>query len=55
MKKAKELEVDTIGGHKSPLTKEEEKAISNFIMAEKEKRRLKELKRKTLTKKRQLT
>jgi hypothetical protein len=33
-----------------PLTKAEEKAISDFIRADKEKRKLKELKKKTTTK-----
>lgn len=37
--KLKELDVDFIGGQK-PLTKEEELAISAFIQADKEKRRL---------------
>ncbi|MBK8611871.1 MAG: hypothetical protein IPL84_18555 [Chitinophagaceae bacterium] len=42
--KQKELDVDFIGGQK-PMTKEEELAISEFIRAEKEKRRLKSLRR----------
>ena len=37
--KLKELDVDFIGGQE-PLTKEEELAISAFIKADKEKRRL---------------
>jgi hypothetical protein len=37
--KSKELDVDFIGGQK-PMTKEEELAISEFIRADKEKRRL---------------
>ena len=49
--KANELDVDFIGGQNNPLTKEEEKAISDFIRADKEKRKLKEL-RKKLTAKR---
>jgi hypothetical protein len=35
--KLKILEVDSIGGQKQPLTKEEEMAISNFIKKAKEK------------------
>lgn len=42
--KQKELDVDFIGGQK-PMTKEEELAISEFIRADKEKRRLKSLRR----------
>jgi len=46
--KAKELDVDFIGEQNNPLTKEEEKAISDFIRANKEKLTLKKLmKRKT--------
>ncbi len=52
--KTKELDVDFIGGQNNPLTKEEEVAISNFIRADKEKRRLKELRKKALTKQKQL-
>ncbi len=48
--KAKELDVDFIGGQNNPLTKEEEKAISDFIRADKEKRKLKELVKKTTAK-----
>lgn len=48
--KAKELDVDFIGGQNNPLTKEEEKAISDFIRADKEKRKLKELMKKTTAK-----
>jgi len=44
--KAKELDVDFIGGQNNRLTNEEEKAISDFIRADKEKRKLKELKKK---------
>jgi hypothetical protein len=44
--KAKELDVDFIGGQNNPLTKEEEKAINDFIRADKEKHRLKALKKK---------
>lgn len=51
--KAKELDVDFIGGQNNPLTKEEEKAISDFIRADKEKRRLKELRKKATTKQKQ--
>jgi hypothetical protein len=51
--KAKELDVDFIGGQNNPLTKEEEKAISDFIRADKEKRRLKELRKKTVIKQKQ--
>ncbi len=52
--KIKELDVDFIGGQKKPLTKEEEKAISDFIRADKEKRKLKETRNKLLSKHRQL-
>ena len=52
--KAKELDVDFIGGQNNPLTKEEEKAIGDFIRADKEKRKLKELRKKTMTKQKQL-
>lgn len=48
--KAKELDVDFIGGQNNPLTKEEEKVISDFIRADKEKRKLKELKKKPTAK-----
>ena len=48
--KTKELDVDFIGGQDNPLTKEEEMAISNFIRAYKEKRRLKDLRKKALSK-----
>ncbi len=51
--KAKELDVDFIGGRSNPMTKEEEKAISDFIRADKEKRKLKEFRKKTTTKQRQ--
>lgn len=44
--KAKELDVDFIGGQNNRLTNEEEKAISDFIRADKEKRKLKELRKK---------
>jgi hypothetical protein len=33
--KAKESDVDFTGGQNNPLTKEEEKAISDFIVADK--------------------
>jgi hypothetical protein len=46
--KLKELDVDFIGGQE-PITKEEELAISAFIRADKEKRRLQAI-RKTKTK-----
>ena len=36
--KRKELDVDFIGGQQQPITKEEEKAISEFIRKQKEKR-----------------
>lgn len=49
--RTKELDVDFIGGQDNPLTKEEEKAISDFIRADKEKRRLKEAKKATANKK----
>jgi hypothetical protein len=52
--KAKELDVDFIGGQNNPLTKEEEKAISDFIRADKKKRRLKELRKKAMAKQKQL-
>ena len=48
--KAKELDVDFIGGQNNPLTKAEEKAISDFIRADKEKRKLKELRKKATAK-----
>jgi len=38
--KLKELDVDFIGGQEQSITKEEELAISVFIRASKEKRRL---------------
>jgi hypothetical protein len=44
-----ELDVDFIGGL-GPLTKEEEEAISEFIRADKEKRKLKERRKKTVSK-----
>ena len=47
--KLKELDVDFIGGQQQPITKEEELAISTFIRASKEKRRLQAI-RKTKTK-----
>jgi len=52
--KTKELDVDFIGGQDNPLTKEEELAISNFIRAYKEKRELKELRKKARSKQKQL-
>ncbi|MGI8600064.1 MAG: hypothetical protein ACR2KB_12495 [Chitinophagaceae bacterium] len=45
--KGKELDVDFIGGQK-PMTKEEELAISEFIRADKEKRRLHNLRKAKL-------
>lgn len=39
--KLKILEVDSIGGQKQPLTKEEELAISSFIKSAKEKKKMK--------------
>lgn len=47
--KIKELNVDFIGVQNSPLTKEEEKAISDFIRAGKEKRKLKEVRKRATT------
>jgi len=50
--KLKELDVDFIGGQQQPITREEEFAISEFIRASKEKRRLQALrKRKNKAKK----
>ena len=48
--KARELDVDFIGGQNNPLAKEEEKAIRDFIRADKEKRKLKELRKKLTSK-----
>lgn len=48
--KIQELNVDFIGGQNSPLTKEEEKAISDFIRSRKEKRKLKEVGKRTIIK-----
>ena len=45
--KSKELDVDFIGGQK-PMTREEELAISKFIRADKEKRRLQNLRKANL-------
>lgn len=45
--KNKELDVDFIGGQK-PMTKDEELAISEFIRADKEKRKQRNLKNNTL-------
>lgn len=42
--KQKELDVDFIGGQE-PMTKQEELAISEFIRAAKEKRRLQQLRK----------
>jgi len=53
----KELNVDFIGGQ-GPMTKEEENAISKFIRADKEKRRLRalrEIKPKEIKKAKQLS
>ena len=48
--KLKELDVDFIGGQQQSITKEEELAISTFILASKEKMQLKAIrKRKTMT------
>ena len=47
--KNKELDVDFIGGQDKPITKEEELAISAFIRASKDKRRLQAI-RKTKAK-----
>jgi hypothetical protein len=47
--KHKELDVDFIGGQQRPITKEEELAISAFIRASKEKRKIQAI-RKTKTK-----
>jgi hypothetical protein len=44
--KLKELDVDFIGGQQKPITKEEELAISAFISASKEKRRLQAIRKK---------
>jgi len=44
-KKSIELDVDFIGGQ-GPLTKEEELAVSEFIRKDKEKRRLKDQRKK---------
>jgi len=44
--KLKELDVDFIGGQQQPITKEEELAISAFICASKEKRRLQAIRKK---------
>ncbi len=52
--KTKELDVDFIGGQNNPLTKEEENAISAFIRADKEKRELKGVRKKTILKQKQL-
>jgi hypothetical protein len=54
--KSKELDVDFIGGQK-PMTKEEELAITEFIRADKEKRKLLDLRKtklKTFSKDKQL-
>lgn len=54
--KSKELDVDFIGGQKS-MTKKEELTITEFIRADKDKRRLQNLrkaKRKTFSKDKQL-
>lgn len=47
--KMKELDVDFIGGQ-DPLTKEEEKTISEFIQSEKEKHNKKNLRNKSNSK-----
>jgi hypothetical protein len=46
--KLKELNVDFIGGQ-DPLSKKEELAISAFIKANKEKRRLQDIRKKKVT------
>ncbi len=51
--KSKELNVDFIGGQNSPLTNEEEKAISAFIIASKDKRNIKKAKKKLTIKQKQ--
>ncbi|MBN8720947.1 MAG: hypothetical protein J0H85_15970 [Sediminibacterium magnilacihabitans] len=53
MKLIKEpLDVDFVVDPR-PLTKDEEKAISDFIRADKEKRKLKELRKKATTKRKE--
>lgn len=52
--RAKELDVDFIGGQNTPLTKAEAKAISDFIQAEKEKRKLKAPKKENKPQKKQV-
>lgn len=52
-KRKKELEVDFIGIPNSPLTKEEANAISDFIRTEKEKLKLKGVRKKTIIKRRE--
>ncbi len=52
--KTKELNVDFIGGQVNPLTKEEEKTISDFIRINKEKRKLKERRKRAITKQKEL-
>jgi len=43
--KLKELDVDFIGGQQQPINKDEELAISAFIRASKEKRRLRSIRK----------
>jgi hypothetical protein len=50
VKQRKELDVDFIGGQ-GPLTKEEEKAISDFIKSQKSKKRNSQLKKSGVSKK----
>lgn len=55
MKKRKEtgLDVDFIGGQDYSLTKEDELAISEFIRKDKERRKLKELRKKAAAKRKE--
>lgn len=53
-KKNIELDVDFIGGHGS-LTKADELAISEFIRKDKEKRKLKEFRKKAAAKRKENT
>ncbi|SDX19525.1 hypothetical protein SAMN05444410_110113 [Hydrobacter penzbergensis] len=52
-KKNIELDVDFIGGQGYSLTKEDELAISEFIRKDKEKRKLKELRKKAAAKRKE--
>jgi len=51
--KTKELDVDFIGEQNNPLTKKEEKAISDFILANKEKLKLKKTIKKATAKRKE--